>query len=119
MLIKTLLNIGVGHRAVNWFHSYLSERMQIVRHGNVTSDPVVLKKGVPQGSVLGPLLFIIYINNVCSEFNYSQYHLYANDTIMYSCASTPETACANLQSDFASLQLGMCRYQIFMLRLID
>lgn len=81
--------------------------MQIVRHGNVTSDPVVLKKGVPQGSVLGPLLFIIYINNVCSEFKYSQYHLYADDTIMYSCASTPETACANLQSDFASLQSAL------------
>lgn len=81
--------------------------MQIVRHGNVTSDPVFLKKGVPQGSVLGPLLFIIYTNNVCSEFKYSQYHLYAHDTVMYSCASTPETACANLQSDFASLQSAL------------
>ena len=89
---------------VMWFKSYLTERVQSVHLGTVISDPITLDKGVTQESVLGPLLFLLYINNICDQLKFSSYHMYADDTILYTSASSLGAAFANLQSDFISLQ---------------
>ena len=107
LLINTLLRAGIGCNALKWFHSYLNNRSQIVKDGNIMSDPVTVTKGVPQGSVLGPFLFLVYINNICDKFKHCKYHLYADDTVMYACAPSAETAFSNLQSDFNTLQLAL------------
>lgn len=77
---------GISSVALDWILSYLSGRSQFVRLGNCTSAPHPCPSGVPQGSVLGPLLFTLYISpvaNVISSFGIS-HHQYADDTQLYS-----------------------------------
>ena len=100
-----LLNVSrLGHNAICWFQSYLTDRSQCVRLGSTVSDPVTLEKGVPQGSILGPLLFLLYVNNICNQMQFSTYHMYSDDTIVYSCAPSLGMAVSNLKSDCITLQ---------------
>ena len=76
---------GVTGLALDWFKSYLSERFQQIKINHYLSKPASLKFGVPQGSVLGPILFTLYtspLSNVISQSNIS-HHLYADDTQLY------------------------------------
>jgi len=86
VLFKTLEHrLGIKGTALKWFKSYLSERTQAVSIENISSDPVSLKFGVPQGSVLGPLLYTIYtlpLGDILRNLEIS-YHLYADDTQLY------------------------------------
>lgn len=104
LLINALQKAALGTNSVNWSHSYLSDRTQMVKHGNELSDPVTVLKGVPQGSVLGPLLFLLFINKICDRLKFCKFHLYADDTVIYSSAASTEQALANLQADFSLLQ---------------
>ena len=78
-------NFGITHDALSWFSSYLTDRIQIVKIQNCTSTPVKLNFGVPQGSVLGPVLFTLYTTPLSNLINTSsvQHHLYADDTQLY------------------------------------
>ena len=62
LLFKKLHSLGVSRKAVDWFKSYLSDRSQSVRIGRILSEGRVITHGIPQGSILGPALFSIYIN---------------------------------------------------------
>ena len=76
---------GVDGTVLRWMKSYLSNHKQKVKLGNCFSDPSSLPYGVPQGSVLGPLLFTLYttpLSNIISNFNVT-HHLYADDTQIY------------------------------------
>lgn len=67
---------------MKWFESYLSLRTQNLCIGNNISNPEPVKYGVPQGSILGPLLFIIFINDLPLENLTSEIDMYADDTIL-------------------------------------
>ena len=78
---------GVNGTAAAWFESYLTSRTQFVRVHYCWSTPRSLERGVPQGSVLGPLLYLLYTSPIADiiKFHKLEYHLYADDTQLPSC----------------------------------
>ena len=83
ILLKKLENYGVRGVANDWFYSYLTNRKQAVLIGSATSNEQTIKCGVPQGSVLGPLLFLIYINDFCNSAKSLDFHLFADDSNLF------------------------------------
>ena len=84
---------GISGTALSWFTSYLTDREQAIKIGNYFSDMLPTSCGVPQGSVLGPLLFTLYttpLSSVIQSHNL-YHHLYADDTQIYFPLTTPDT----------------------------
>ena len=102
-LIEKLENLQVNHLLVKWIHSYLSAREQQVIVNGSTSDTLPILSGVPQGSVLGPLLFLSYIDGITSITisPESQLTLYADDMLLYRPISN--------SADYAHMQQDISR----------
>lgn len=84
-LIDKLRSLNFSRSSLNWFCSYLSGRQQATRdtHSGVLSDWKSVRNGVPQGSVLGPLLFVLYLTGFNSVLKYCKYSFYADDLQIY------------------------------------
>ena len=80
ILLKKLEHYGIRGLANDWFKSYLLNREQFVSINGFNSKNQIMKYGVPQGSVLGPLLFLIYINDLHKAIKHSSVHHFADDT---------------------------------------
>jgi hypothetical protein len=84
-LMMKLRSLGFEDRALSWFHNFLSNRSAAVRIGDSLSSSFVVKSGVPQGTVSGPLLFLLFINDLqCCIPNSVEYVLYADDLKLFS-----------------------------------
>ena len=79
-LIKKLFSYGIRGNTLKWFQSYLTDRSQFVSYDGIESKVLPIQYGVPQGSILGPLLFIIYMNDLFNVSNFLFTILYADDT---------------------------------------
>lgn len=88
LLMSKLSYYGFDNKALRWFDSYLSERYQYVKlnlndGSTLTSDKLPVKRGVPQGSILGPLLFVLYSADITTQIVNCKYHIYADDIQVY------------------------------------
>ena len=102
ILLDKMKYLGFSTSTIDWFNSYLTNRSFIVNVGKEYSSPGKLSCGVPQGSILGPLLFLLYVNDMPQAVN-SELLLYADDTCLIYTAKDTKTIEEQLNSDFNSL----------------
>ena len=84
ILLKKLHYYGVRNNALSWFQSYLTNRYQCIEYNGSKSSLLEIETGVPQGSILGPLLFLIYVNDIHTVSRNLNFILYADDTTLIS-----------------------------------
>ena len=102
ILLEKMSCLGFAGKTIAWFTSYLTNRSFIVNVGKESSSPGELSCGVPQGSILGPLLFLLYINDMPQAVN-SELLLYADDTCLIYMGKNIQKIEEQLNSDFTSL----------------
>ena len=108
ILLYKLNHCGIRGVANQWFASYLSNRHQKVLINGEASQRLPITCGVPQGSILGPLLFLIYINDMHMAVEFSTIHHFADDTnILYSCKSLKGLR-KRVNADLAYLHDWLC-----------
>ena len=83
ILIKKLPNFGLNNNIIRWVKNYLTNRKQKCTVNGKMSSELDITYGVPQGSILGPLLFLLFINDLDQELLHSRVLLYADDTVLY------------------------------------
>ena len=101
-LLFKLRRLGLSQIVIQWFSSYLTNRVQQVVVDGATSQPLSITAGVPQGSILGPLLFLVYINDlvdrlICNVF------LFADDTFLLDIFSDPTSSSVRINTDLSTL----------------
>ena len=90
-LLLKLRSLNTSRQALKWFESYLTDRKQSTRLGTSLSEELTITHGVPQGSILGPMLFNLYINDLPSAVKSSCTDSYVGDTKIYCSFSAKNT----------------------------
>ena len=103
ILIKKLANIGIQGKLLQLIKSFLSERQQCVKVHNTISNFLPMKSGVPQGSILSPTLFQIFINDLLNAKLHSTVHAYADDTTFYLSNNSLSQLQQNINNDLKSI----------------
>lgn len=111
-LLDKLWMAGVRGVALEWFRSYLSGRSQVVSLGGDVSDNQPITCGVPQGSVLGPLLFLIFVNDLCNGPFKGSLTAFADDTAIAYGAVSVDQLYSDMQHDLGLLSLWFTRNKL-------
>ena len=99
ILLEKMYFYGIRGLCLDWFKSYLSDRVQYVSIDNVSSEIKSLSLGVPQGSVLGPLLFLLYVNDIQYASDILKSIVFADDTNLFLSGDNVQTVRNNLESE--------------------
>ena len=103
---------GIRGHILNWFKDYLAERKQRVVINGQFSEWGTTQAGVPQGSVLGPLLFLLYIDDFTSAVNFSNIRLFADDTCLFIKVESRDAAADMLESDLSGISSWSDRWLV-------
>ena len=101
-ILYKIESAGISGSLLLWFKDYLNDRKQRVVLPGSASSWAFIKAGVPQGSILGPLLFLIYINDIVDDIH-SCIRLFADDTSLYIIVDNPISAADELNADLAKI----------------
>lgn len=112
LAIDKLEKYGISGTTLNWFKSYLNGRKQTVKIGESISQTVDNNLGVPQGSILGPLIFILYVNNMVNCLKFSKAKMFADDTLIYIVADSLHDAMSKINSDLDTLFMKLCQNKL-------
>lgn len=124
VLLAKLNHLGIRGVANDWFKSYLSKRTQYVSLCGVNSESAEVKLGVPQGSILGPLLFLLYINDMSRSSSLLQFVHFADDTTVFASSNNVESLELTVNAELnkidewlmanrLSLNIGKTSYMLF------
>lgn len=104
IIIEKLKEAGIEEEALQWLTDYFRERETVVKIGDEMSNPTKIKKGTPQGSLLSPLIYLMYGNDI-GNYLEEDYRLFADDTILIVAHKDPEIARRKAEADFRRLQI--------------
>ena len=100
-LLFKLASLGFTNETLEWFTSFLSNREQSVRVDGSLSLPQIPKSGIPQGTVLGPVLFLAYINDLPGSIS-GECSIFADDTSVYKSGQASHVLCSEISQDMSS-----------------
>lgn len=103
ILLHKLESYGIGDVELTWFRSYLTGRKQRTRINSVVSDAIEVLLGVPQGTILGVLLFLVYINDMEKAITFSKLLLFADDGLVYYIGENAEECFEKISFDIDKL----------------
>ena len=103
ILLKKLSFYGIRGLSLKWFKSYLDRRCHSVSFNNKQSDIFNINCGIPQGSILGPLLFIIYVNDLPLSLQHSKCILFADDTTIYASGHDITSLVTSINTDLLNV----------------
>ena len=114
ILLHKLVNVGASPMVIKWFESYLSGRNQVVRVGSSLSSQRPVTHGVPQGAVLSPLLFCIYINDLPSIISTCQLKSYVDDSklLLSFLARDANIALGNMKQNLFDVARWCCEHKL-------
>ena len=122
-LLHKLFHLQVNPFLLRWIQNYLSSRTQSVVLSGAQSNRLPVVSGVPQGSVLGPLLFLVYIDGVSNSVLHSKLAMYADDIALYKIIRNPSdytylqrditSLCSWISTNYLTLNLANCCYMVF------
>ena len=110
-LLFKLKSAGVSRSLLTWFSDYLNDRKQRIVLPGATSSWTSVKAGVPQGSILGPLLFLLYINDIIEDIN-SSIRLFADETSLYIIVDGPIQTAEQLNLDLTKIHRWLDKWLV-------
>ena len=113
ILISKLEDLDLGQNITSWLKDYLKDRKQSVLANNCISASLGVKQGVPQGSIIGPLMYIKYANDLSKIVKHNHIALYADDTVLYSKNKNLTMAVKKMQKDLSALERWCDENRIF------